>query len=594
MPSKGELNIRNEYALRVPKVPRQFIDVFARDTEQGNYGLSAETVDTLFAYAQLQETLASFNDLTFSPEFLKRLPDDFREKLDQNLYPGIPLTNLEIPTTDKVLLTELLIADALTDSLSKSPVEVWVTPDIQKKLEALHCAVEIGLQHIDYSQLSLKAKHFLVGVMEYQEMQIHTIVLAHERFPEGVPAVSGFRAIFSFEEEERKERIITFNSLEDLEVQYAAAQDALNKPLRLFIGQMAQQAIAEIAVIEEEQVLDLEDRKMKKQPFNVKQEAQKTWWIWNPYQENSFDVMQTVADYLRPQYANKTLYEILGAETDDEKQEVLAAFWRRRGSRHIDLRDGSWIKNNLYLKPDGTLERHFNDDLYEVRTVNLVTGALEHYRDVAMVDQTVKWIRQEIEAMQAVREKWERNNLAETQRVECTLVRAIGEPLIVSTQEAVSGLPEWFLNALNQEAQYYRRLPMEYVPERSIDDLLFSLPSLEGQSQLRNLLKGYFVRSQNDLIRYGELLTTPEELYKVLGLDSFVGQDQVKHAYRQIVKETKAIHISSPDEFDEEEWLRMNQRFMEATKAYKALMKHQTGDTRITTLGRINSYFEET
>jgi len=153
-----QLSRAEEYHLHVPKIPRQSIDVFSQDTDAGNYGLSARAVDTVLAYAQLQQTLGAFTDLTFSQDFLSRIPDGVATKLDQNLYPGISLAELEIPTTDKVLLTELLTADTLTNMLSESPVEVWITPTTQKNLQELGVSVSTGLQALDYGSLPLEAK----------------------------------------------------------------------------------------------------------------------------------------------------------------------------------------------------------------------------------------------------------------------------------------------------------------------------------------------------------------------------------------------------------------------------------------------------
>jgi hypothetical protein len=146
-----------------------------------------------------------------------------------------------------------------------------------------------------------------------------------------------------------------------------------------------------------------------------------------------------------------------------------------------------------------------------------------------------------------------------------------------------------FLNGLPQ-ARFYGKLPLEYVKPPSMADL-FSL-SLQEKKQPKNLLKAYFTRSQHDLTRYRGLLATPEELYKALELDSSATENEVKSAYRRIAKETQAIHIKSPDEFDAESWSYMNRRFTEAIRAYKALSKHKMGDTRITTFGKITSYFE--
>ena len=198
--SEWYLAERDEYHLRVPKVPMQSVDVFARDIQNGNYGLSSEKIETVLSYITLQQTLNSFGDLTFSPDFLERLPSELREKLSDNLHPGITLSDLEIPTTDKVLLARMLAADRLTDILSKTPVEVWITPEIQKELGELDYTTDAGLQQIDYSQLSLKAKSYLVEVMERQEFQVHTILAARNRFPNGAPPL-GFSALLSGQRE---------------------------------------------------------------------------------------------------------------------------------------------------------------------------------------------------------------------------------------------------------------------------------------------------------------------------------------------------------------------------------------------------------
>src|SRR3990167_10649877 len=106
MVSEGEHNLteRDEYHIRVPSVPRQTVEVFGRNIQNGNYGLSAENVDVLHSYVNLQRTLNTFDNLTFSPDFLCKLPEEIKTKLGDNLFPGIALADLEVPTSDKVLL----------------------------------------------------------------------------------------------------------------------------------------------------------------------------------------------------------------------------------------------------------------------------------------------------------------------------------------------------------------------------------------------------------------------------------------------------------------------------------------------------------
>src|SRR3989344_264338 len=586
---------RQDYRLRVPKIPRQSVDIFAHDTQHGNYGLSAERISTLLAYAQLQQTLDGFDDLTFSPGFITRLPDDFRAKLDQNLCPGIPLAELEIPTSDKVFLAELLTADALTDSLSQAPIEIWITPPIQKELERLGHPANTGLQQVDYAALPLTIKQLLVGVMEIQEMQIHTILLARERFPDGVPAL-GFKAIFS-----RKRGGTTFNELTDLETQYGVAQEALENPLQLLLGKLiegrkrAQSVHVETDIEPSETIQDQDDSDLRRNPFplNVVEETKCKWWEWNAMRENGFEDMEAVADYLRPQYERKTIYEIFEADTSEKQQEVLAAFWRREGRRHIDLGDESWIENNLYLKPNGTLELHSNDDLYDDWSQTVVTGDLSHYQRVAMVDQAVKWIRAEMEAMEQVHTQWAESGLRETQSVECTLLVALEQSIDLESKEEIKGLPQWFVEALNQEARYYSRLPIQYTPEPNHDDVLFSIP-MQEEEPAYNLLRSYFLRSRERLVNYTRLISSPEDLLRDLGIDASATQDQIKAAYRQIAKETRPIQSSSPNNFDPEEWTAMNDRFIRATKAYKGLSRGKLDTPRITTLGRLTSYFEVT
>lgn len=126
--SEQYLALRDEYRLRVPRIPRTTVDVFGRDIANGDYGLSAQKIDALSSYVSLQNTLSSFDDLTFSPDFIGIMPGELREKLGDNLYPGIALADLEIPTTDKVLLATALAANRLTATLSEASLDVWVTP----------------------------------------------------------------------------------------------------------------------------------------------------------------------------------------------------------------------------------------------------------------------------------------------------------------------------------------------------------------------------------------------------------------------------------------------------------------------------------
>ncbi len=577
---------RTEYHIRVPKVPRQSVDVFARNVEGGNYGLSAEKVDTIQSYITLQQTISSFEDITFSPDFLDKLPEDFRKKIGENLYPGIALADLEIPTTDKVLLAQMLAADRLTETLSQAPVEVWVSDAIQKELKELGSPIETGLQQVDYSQLSIKIKLYLVKLMEHQEVQVHTILAARQRFPQGVPPL-GLFPLFSG----KKERTM-FDSLSDLDEQYRVARQAMDNPLLLHFAESIAKGRDEK---KSEKNLEAEEAKPKQPddfedrfPVQVEEAAKREWWDFDKCYYK-FETMEKIAAYLRPQFADKTIYEILGAETVEAQHDALAAFWRTGGERIIDLGDESWVRNNLYLKPDGTLELHYQDSVYDEGDVSTITGSPEHYRDVAMVDQTIKWIKEEMAEMQEVREQWEKSGLSQSQLIEVSLAATLNIDGDSEVMEEVDGLPKWFQTALVQEMRYYNQLST-YTPKFEITDLFSLMPTESGSRQ--NMLKSYFDLSNARLERDRRLISNPEELYKDLDLESSASTEEVKKAYRKIAKETKAIQISSPEEFDSEEWKLMNARFTRAARAYSALSHRKLGEARVTTLGRLSTYFQ--
>src|SRR3989344_6155134 len=444
----------DEYHLRVPKIPRQSVEVFGRDVGNGDYGLSVGRINVLLSYVRLQQTLASFDDLTFSPEFLDRLTADFRGKLGDNIFSGIALADLEIPTTDKILLARMLAADCLTETLSQAPVEVWVTPQIQKDLGEPGLTTDTGLQQIDYGQLSLRAKLELVGVMEHQEAQVHTILAARQHFPEGVLPM-GFSALLSGQ----RERIM-FNTLTDLESQYKTARQALDNPLVAWLsGAMEKRGKEQTgsATQEPREETELEDSR-DQLPINIEEEAKGEWWDPDKTYNNASyaryrDAFEKIAEYLRPQYANRSIYEILDAETDEAQEEVLAAFWRTGQSRRIDFGDESFLFYDLYLNSDGVLELHFHNEAFGDRKNSIVTGPLTSNEDVAMVDQAIKWIQSEMLEMQKMREQWERSGFDQTPLVEVTLATALGLDRTAAVREGIDGLPKWFVEALNQEAR---------------------------------------------------------------------------------------------------------------------------------------------
>lgn len=581
---------RESYHIRVPKVPRQTAGIFNRDIRNGNYGLSAENVGVLHSYVNLQRTLNSFDDLTFSPEFLGKLPEEFKTKLGDNLFPGIPLGDLEVPTSDKVLLARMLTADRLTDSLSQEPVEVWVSQQIQKDLEELGTSVNGGMQRIDYSQLSLKAKLELVEVMEHQEAQAHTILAARQHFPRGVPPL-GIGALLSGQ----KERTM-FNAITDFEAQYNIARQALEDPIMVMISEGMEEKREErkgqgIQVPDDRSDVGLKDI-LDQFPIDIEEEAKGDWWDMSD-QYHDFDrydkVVKGVAEFLRPKYADKSIYEILGAEGEGAQAEILAAFWRTGKSRTFYYGDKATMVHDLYLNPEGNLELHYHDEVWGDRENSMITGPLTTDLEVGMVDQAVKWIQEERAAMQVVKEEWEKSGLEQEPLVETTVAIALGLDRSAEVQEQIDGLPKWFVDALNQEATYFNRL-IKYVPQPSISDLLSFMPMRRSQE---NRLKTFFDLSNARLDRDRRLIANPQELYQDLDLDPSADADQVRRAYRRIAQETKGIHIGSEADFDPQEWQDMNDRFKRATRAYTALSRRKLGETRVTTLGRINSYFED-
>src|SRR3989344_3208918 len=581
---------RSEYHLRVPKVPRQSVEVFGRDVKNGNYGLSAEKIDTVASYFVLQQTLNTFEDLTFSSDFIDRLPNEVREKLGENLHPGLALVDLEIPTTDKVLLAQMLAADRLSETLSQAPLEIWVTPEIQKELEEFGLTCETGLQKLDYTQLDLEGKMYLVETMEQQEHKVHAILAARNRFPNGVPPL-GLRAILSGQTERT-----VFDTLKDLEAQYKVAQDVLENPLLVWFSEVLDKGIK--AQEDEKSKKPRAKRQEKLEdildefPIRVEEEAEGDWWSPSPFTvdyKRWEKVMKKVEAFLRPRYADRSIYEILGADNDQDRDEVLAAFWRTGKSRRIDFGNESFLIDELYLKPDGNLECHFRDDNgLDDSSITQATGSLTSYDEVAMVDQAVKWIRKEISSMKAMREQWERSGFVPNPTLEVTLAQALGVDRDSELQSEIDALPKWFLEALNQDVRYYDGL-ITYTPSYSINDLFALLDTKDKPRQ--NMIKSYFDLSNVRLERDRRLIINPTELYKDLDLESEATSEEVKRAYRRIAQETKAIHIKAESDFDAEEWRSMNNRFIRATRAYSALSRRRLGETRVTTLGKLTSYF---
>ena len=247
------------------------------------------------------------------------------------------------------------------------------------------------------------------------------------------------------------------------------------------------------------------------------------------------------------------------------------------------------MRNNLYLNPDGNLDCHFHDEVYGDRENSVVTGSLTEDLQIAMVDQAIKWIQAEMLEMQKIRGEWEKTSFNQKPSVEITLAIALGLDRTAEVQEEIDGIPKWFFEALSQEAKYFDRL-IRYIPQSSIDDLLVLTPTrIDDQ----NRLKSYFDLSNARLERDRRLISNPEELYKDLDLVPYADAEQVKRAYRRIAQETKAIHIGSEADFDAEEWRSMNDRFIRATRAYSVLSQKKLGETRVTTLGRISTYFED-
>lgn len=580
---------RPENKVSVPKVPKQFIDVFGKDVEKGDFGLSAEKVDIIFSYLSLQDTLDNFKDLTFSLEFIGKLPEELKTKLGVNLFPGVPLSKLEVPTTDKVVLAQLLAVDRLTEVLSKEPVEVWVTQEIKKELENLGVSHEIGLQHINYEKLDLEAKSYLVRVMEMQEGQVHTILAAKKRFPEGIGEIS-ILGIFS-----KNKGKIKFDKLYDLETQYKTASRALDNPFLVHLSELKN----------DDELENYDSGKIKQQIAHLKteedeinvQEEAKTYW-WNPEMYASSDlsrinkIFEEVAAFLRPKYANKTIFEIFGANTSPLQEEVLSAFWRTGEEKIINFGDEPWIKNNLYLKRDGSLELGYQDevwkDSYDEKSNSLITGPLSGDVEVAMVDQTIKWIRQELLAMKTIKETWKKSGFTKNALVEITLLKALEFPLDPKIKTGT--LPKWFLDILNKEFTLYDNL-INFSPEIEMEDFMSLFISTRRKE---NHLKSYLKISKNRLDRYKRIIINPQQLYAELELEPTASELEVKNAYRKIAQETRAIHISQQKDFDSKEWEEMNEKFINATRAYSILSRRKLGKTHVTSLGKLSSYFEVT
>ncbi|OGH07682.1 MAG: hypothetical protein A2W22_00410 [Candidatus Levybacteria bacterium RBG_16_35_11] len=599
---------REKYQLLVPRIPRQSIDVFRRDVENGNYGLSAEKVDILASYLKLQQTLAGFGDLAFSADFINLLPSEFREKLGENLHPGIALSDLEIPTTDKLLLTQMLASDRLTDALSKTPVEVWVTPRIQEKLKTLGLSCETGLQQIDYGEQDVKTKTALVEIMEKQEHQVHTVLVARHQFPNGYQP-STIEALFSGEMERT-----TFNELIDLERQYKVAQRVQDNPFLVWFS--------ENFPIDREKPKDAKKAEKRENterirlidifPIRVEEEAEGNWWMleFTSDFERHDAAMKEIAEFLRRKYQNRNIYEILKAESHEEREEILAAFWRRGGTRQMYFGDESdlWEEPyELYLQPNGNLELH---EAYGENVITIAPSPLDDDYKVAMVDQTVKWIKEEMERMEDVKRQWISSGLEQIPTVETSLTKALAignfqglESLPkewlklialgggIELEEQIEQIPEWFQKVADQERQYYSSLLAQSSQVDYAD--LFTLLMVEDKPN-QNMLKAYFDFTTLSLKRDKRLLVNPTELYSDLGLTASASESQVKAAYRKIAKETRAIHVNSRDEFDPEEWETLNDRFIKATKAYMAISNKKLGESRTTTLGRLSSYFQVT
>lgn len=433
--------------------------------------------------------------------------------------------------------------------------------------------------------------------MEYQEGQIYSILVARQRFPDGVPTRLGFRELFA--KDEVRGEIVTFANFTNLEQQSRAAQEALDHPVELTMSRLLhkvrkeeqpEQSQGEETFDEKEYEQRERKRLQKRLTQGIEYEAQRNWWEWWNEHGAGLKIMKAVAAHLRPRYANKTIYEIFEAKTTEEQHEVLSAFWRREGTRQMAHEEENWIVHELYLRPDGVLELHYVDSVYHKRERYKETGALENDWNVASVDQAVRWIREEMDGMKAVKEKWQTAGFSPTQALECTLVSALGEKIDPSSREEIEELPDWFVKALTKEQQLYSRLPRAFVPKSNPEDLLFSI-AMKQEPEPANLLKDYFIVKQGDLDRFRSLLTTPQELYADLELDASATVDDVKVAYRRIAKETRAIHISSADKFDKKEWEEMNDKFIKATKAYHALTRFAVIPSRIATLGKIREYF---
>lgn len=599
-----------QYRLKVPRVPRQFIDVFGSDVAAGDYGLSARKIETIMAYLLLENALDTYANFQLTPQDIALFPPEIQQNLSSELVTSIPLSKLEIPTSEKVRIYQILVAEHITANLERDAshprMEVWITAGIQQQLAKLGIEIAQGLQNISIKNLSLEAKLYLFEVMEIQEAQVQVITVARQRFPQGI-APTGIEALFSTAPVANT----TFDTLTDLEAQYQAANNALQNPLATSMSELLQaiknkelpNSVTGIAYDEastdtpEQSMWDDfidDDDFFEADEAEIARLAQKLWWQEDTFNPSSQTRLEQITGYLRPKYQNKTLFEIFGATTPESQAAILAAFWRLDHDRTINMGDEGWITHSIYLNPDGTLKITVEDSLYDQKSEIKIRPSHKPLStdELAYIDQTVKWISAELTAMANIETDWQNADLPPFPMVESTLIRVLAELRESTTREEINELPDVLRVVVMSEFSLYKRLP---IAKRIFTQDVFSLffnPNSAETEKIINLLKSYFENATQALERYQKLTHTSDELFAALGIGPTTDITEIKKAYRHIVQATKPIHTESSTDFDPQTWQEMNDQFMKATVAYQTLIRNPSNHTAISTLGRISQYFE--
>ncbi|NOQ38625.1 hypothetical protein GQ472_07120 [archaeon] len=572
------------------------------------YELNGTNKLAVLKYLGLEETIEQLGIQKFSKETVRNIAfEPVREWISKNWGDEFvyDLSKKNIPITFRASLSTALFSTKIIEYLdSLGDVEIYASREIKQIYKKHDLPAPEGLTDIDYSSLPYGLKNDLVIPIVDNLQKAEAVAHAKLLFPEGVDIMAVFYSnpnlIFDLARHNNESGIISFDKIENLDVQGTAAIACINDyvKIRLF------QNIAENTDLEEEHT-DYEETEEPK-PEQTRQPP-----------DLNYD-------------KGTTLFDIFPFEDGENKEDLLKLFRAMYGTvYHADADETDICE--LRLDNDGTLSF-----VYEFRNWGLSTdtppmelnalteivdydryGDYDEYRSKAVLN-IMSALRHEIDttkkAILGAKAKYSKTSFtvekgfldALTSRRNKNIEDAIDNILaeVADNVAGTSGNNTDDMHMQNDLVVYSdtpvddRMVELDYQILRAINEQFsLDISDIISLTSKRNKDKiGSWFSTIDALIsKYKEVLVDSSEYFAVLKIHQTDDKATVKKAYYNIVKDTHEAKISH---LPPEERKAAIEKFIKSAEAYKNLIsrienKNLNTNSPTFYLGRISQLFAE-